>query len=199
MLIADRLTPDPDAPPFIGAAMLLDRLAPHYDATRREHLVVDGDVPTIYAAVLRADFLRSVTDNPAVRMLFAARSTAEHAAALATRRPFAEPPPPDTMRLADMPARGEWVRLGDTRPHEVAFGAVGRFWGGRTAWEEIDADDFATFERPGFAKVACNLSLRPYGSHRTLVSYEARTVATDRRAAARSCAIGVSRLPGSGS
>jgi hypothetical protein len=159
--------------------MLLDRLMPCYDATRREHLVVEGDLVTVHAAVQRADFLRAVTDSPGVRVLFAARSAAERAAALATRRPFVEPPAPDALRLADMPTRGEWVRLGDDPPHEVAFGAVGQFWGGRTAWEQIDARVFAVFDRPGFARIACNFSLRPYGDDRTLVSYEARTAATD--------------------
>jgi len=59
--IADRLVPDPDAPPAGAAAapMLLDRLMGRYDATRVEHLVVDGDLAAVHAAVLRADFLRA--------------------------------------------------------------------------------------------------------------------------------------------
>jgi hypothetical protein len=179
MLIADRLVPDPDAPPLDGGFMLLDRLMPCYDATRREHLVVDGDAATVYGAVLRADFLRAVTDSRGVRALFGARSAAERLVAVVTRRRFAEPPAPDALRLADLPTRGEWVRLGDDPPHEVAFGAVGRFWGGRTAWEEIDAHAFAAFDRPGLARIACNFTLRSYGRDRTLVSYEARTAATD--------------------
>jgi hypothetical protein len=176
--LADRLVPDPDAPPFEGVPMLLDGLMPRYDATRREHLVVDGDVAAVHAAVLRVDFLQAVM-NPAVRALFAVRSAAQRGAARATGRPFTEPPAPDALRLADMTAHGEWVRLGADPPHEIAFGAIGRFWGATTAWEAIDAADFAAFNRPGFAKIACNLSLRPYGRGRTLVSYEARTVATD--------------------
>ena len=37
----------------------------------------------------------------------------------------------------------------------------------------------SAFEQPGFAKIACSVSLRPYGSTRTLVSYETRTQALD--------------------
>jgi hypothetical protein len=177
--VGDHLVPDPDAPPFDGGPMLLDRLVPRYDATRREHLVVDGDPAAVYAAVLRTDFLLAVTGSPAVRSLFAVRSAAERGVAAVTGRPFTEPPAPDAMRLADMTTHGEWVRLGVEPPHEIAFGAIGRFWGGTTVWEAIDARDFEAFDRPGFAKIACNLSLRPYGRGRTLVSYEARTVATD--------------------
>jgi hypothetical protein len=176
---ADHLVPDPDAPPFDGEAMLLDRLMPRYDATRREHLVVDGDIATVYAAVLRADFLRAVTGSPAVRAVFAARSAAERGVAKATGRPFVEPEIPDAMRLADMTTHGEWVRLGEDPPHEIAFGAIGRFWDGSTTWQDLEAGEFAPFDRPGFAKIACNLSLRPYGRDRTIVSYEARTFATD--------------------
>ena len=35
------------------------------------------------------------------------------------------------------------------------------------------------FDRPGFAKIACNFSLRPYGDWHALVSYECRTKGTD--------------------
>ena len=41
--------------------------------------------------------------------------------------------------------------------------------------------EFASFTRPGFAKIACNFSLRPCGEDLTLVSYEARTKTTDPR------------------
>jgi hypothetical protein len=86
------------------------------------------------------------------------------------------------MRLAELPTRGEVVLLGIDPPREVTFGMIGRFWAGETAWEEIGAADFAGFERPGFGKVACSFSLRPYGRDRTLVTYECRTKTTDEQA-----------------
>jgi hypothetical protein len=46
-------------------------------------------------------------------------------------------------------------------------------------WAQIDASDFASFARPGYAKIAANFSFRRYGESRTLVSYEARTRAPD--------------------
>jgi len=60
-------------------------------------------------------------------------------------------------------SHGQWVRLGDDPPNEITFGVVGRFWAGETVWEQIDASDFARFARPGYAKIAGNLSFRPYG------------------------------------
>jgi hypothetical protein len=53
-------------------------------------------------------------------------------------------------------------------------------------------------DRPGYAKIAASLSLRPYGDERTLLSYEARTQTTDgtaRRAFKRYWAIA---SPGAG-
>ena len=83
------------------------------------------------------------------------------------------------MRLGDLPENGEWVKLADEPPHELAFGVIGRFWAGETVWKTIDAHEFVAFNEPGFAKIACSVSLRPYGTARTLVTYEARTHALD--------------------
>jgi hypothetical protein len=169
----DRMTLSPSSP------MLLERLVPTYDAVRTEHLIIAGDLETAFAAVRRADFMRAWRDSTAVRALFGARSLAERLASATRGRPVSEPPAPASMRLSDLTERGEWVRLGEDPPHEIAFGAIGRFWTGETAWETIDAEDFEAFQLPGYARIGCNFSLRPYGASHTLVSYECRTQATD--------------------
>jgi hypothetical protein len=170
--------------------MLIDRLMPAYDAVRAEHRIVPGDIATVYAATRSADFIRAWRESVAVRLLFAARGLSERAVSLLARREYREPPPPESMRIADMPTHGDWVLLGEDPPHEIAFGVVGRFWAGETVWAQIDAADFEAFTEPGFGKIACNFSLRAYGSDRTLVTYECRTLATDRPPAAVSCATG---------
>src|SRR5690242_15502228 len=152
--------------------MLIEQALPAYDAIRTEHLVVPGDIASAYAAVRRADFMEAWRSSPAVRLLFGARSLGERAASVARGRPFAEPPAPASLRLADMTGHGEWVRLGEDPPHEIAFGTIGRFWAGETTWLEIDADEFAAFAAPGYARIACNFSVRPYGTSHALVSYE---------------------------
>lgn len=164
--------------------MLLDDLLPHFDATRIETRVIDGAIEDVYARVLDADFLRAWRENALVRALFAVRGAAERAGA-AVRGESTEPAPaPPRMALADMTDEGEWVRLGENPPHEICFGAIGRFWAGETEWRHIRAEEFAAFAAPGFARIGCSLSLRPYGDTRTLVSYEARTQATDARSRA---------------
>jgi hypothetical protein len=162
--------------------MLLDRLLPAFDATRIDHRVVDGDVEIVFEATRQADFIRAWRDSSAVRVLFGVRGAAERAASMVSGRPLPSAPDMSSFRLADMPTHGDWVLLGEERPHEIAFGVIGRFWAGETTWEQIDAADFGGFNRPNRARIACNFSLRPYGTTRTLVSYEARTKATDEAA-----------------
>jgi len=162
-----------------ASPMLIEQALPTFDAVRAEHRIVAGDVTAVYDAVRHADFVRAWRESPAVRVLFGARSLAERTASAVRGRAFAEAPPPATLRLADMTSHGEWVVLGEDPPREIAFGTIGRFWGGETVWEEIDAAEFTTFDRPGYARIACNFSVRPYGDAHALVSYECRTQATD--------------------
>jgi hypothetical protein len=161
-----------------SAPLMLDWLLPEFDATIVEHRVIDGDPDAVYRAVATVDMVEIPNAYPAVRALFAVRGAAERllGALLGRPRPTGETGP---MRLGEMPDRGEWVKLSDEPPHELAFGVIGRFWTGETVWKTIDAHEFVAFDEPGFAKIACSVSLRPYGTARTLVSYEARTQALD--------------------
>jgi hypothetical protein len=164
--------------------MLIDRLMPEFDATRIEHRVVAGRASDAYAAAVGVDFVDAVRQSHALRGLLAVRAQTERLASVLRRSGSAVTARgPEALRLADLPEQGEWVRLGADPPNEIVFGVVGRFWAAETVWERIDASDFGAFARPGYAKIAANFSFRPYGEARTLVSYEARTRATD--AAAR--------------
>jgi hypothetical protein len=156
--------------------VILDDLMPTWDATRREHRIIDAPMEEVYAAARTADFLDAVRGNAPARAMFAVRSAFER---VVSRGRAEIPPEPDHLRLDELVAQGDWVLLGDDEPNEIAFGVVGRFWGGETKWEQIAAEDFASFDRPGFAKIGCNLSLRAYGEGKTLLSYEARTLGTD--------------------
>lgn len=162
--------------------MILDRVMSAYDGSRIEHRVVDGEPERAFAAAANADFMDALRSSTVVRVLIGVRGGAERivqAARCNRSGPRAIPVPPQTLRLADLSEHGDWVKLAEDRPNEVVFGAIGRFWAGQTTWEEIDATEFSDYDNPGYAKVACNFSFRPYGERRTLVSYEARTQATD--------------------
>jgi hypothetical protein len=81
-----------------------------------------------------------------------------------------------------------WLSLGENVEREIAFGAVGRFWQPDIEWYDVSRmspQQFAAFEEPGWGRIAANFSLRPYGTTRTLISYEARTATGDPDAARR--------------
>lgn len=160
--------------------MLLDGLMPDFDAVRIEHLVVAGELADVYAAAREADLLDAWRGSRTVRVLFSARALGERLVAFARRRAPVAPAQLDSLRLADLPAQGDWVLLGEAPPEEISFGVIGRFWAGETVWERIDAADFASFDRPGRARIGCSILLHPAGAGRTLVSYECRTQGTDR-------------------
>jgi hypothetical protein len=162
-----------------AAPLRLDWLLPEFDATIVEHQVIEGEPEAIYRAITTVDMAEIPKQHAAVRVLFAARGAAARLVNALLGRPTPAPLPEGALRLGDMPEHGDWVKLADDPPDEFAFGVVGRFWGGETVWETIDADHFVAFDEPGLAKIACSLSLRPYGTAHTLVSYEARTQALD--------------------
>jgi hypothetical protein len=67
--------------------MQLDELMPRYDAVRTEHRVMPGDIEEVFAAVRETDFLATVSESPAVRLLFGVRTLAERAVGVLTGRP----------------------------------------------------------------------------------------------------------------
>ncbi|MDS0476723.1 hypothetical protein [Natrinema sp. 1APR25-10V2] len=157
--------------------MHIDRYLPEYDVTTVRHAVVDADPETTYEAMLAAD----LTDTgPAVRALGRLRdapAAVSHWISGASRER-----PPTEIRFADIPDTDEWTELADEPGEEFVFGAVGKFWRPTIEWRRVDAEAFAAFDEPGYAKLAVGLSVRPYGDGRTLLTYEARTATTDDRA-----------------
>jgi hypothetical protein len=158
---------------------VLDAMMPRWDATRVERCEVRAPLGIVFDRVLHLDFLEVPRRHFAVRALFAVRTLVERAFCVLTMRKFPQPSVPPTMRLKDMPHVGEWVRLGSSVPFEFAFGAIGRFWSGETKWLDTNNEVFRSFEIPGYARIGCHFLLAPRGNGTTVLTYEARTQATD--------------------
>lgn len=158
--------------------MLIDEVMPEFDAVRTEHLIVDMAIERSWDAVLDADFIETATSSRLVRGLFAIRTAGEKAIQKVTRREPEPMPVPASMRLRDMGEEGDWIVLAGDEPNEIVFGVIGRFWSGETVWETSTPESFRSFDRPGYARIVANFSLRSYGEGRTLISYECRTQAT---------------------
>ncbi len=162
-----------------AAPSILDELLPRYDATCVESRIVHAPIAVVYDAAVDFDFLTVPQRHLTTRTLFAIRSAIEkvlltlHLAARSATHKRAD------MRLRDLPFTGEWVQLGAQKPNEFAFGAVGRFWSGETSWACIAATEFARFRRDGYARIGCHFLLEEQPDGTTLLTYEARTSATD--------------------
>jgi hypothetical protein len=108
---------------------------PEFDATRIEHRVVAARVSDAYAAAVGVDFVDTVRESHGLRGRVALRAgTARIASVLRRSGSTVTTGGPEALRLADLPKHGEWVRLGEQPPNEIAFGVIGRFWAGETVW-----------------------------------------------------------------
>ena len=169
--------------------MLVDQLLPDFDATIIEHIVVDAPPDVVFRTAREIDFMeiRSPMTDAAMHL----RNVPARLGRAIGRSDA--PPPPPAMRLADMfdegvepvPGLEEWVGLGEVDGSEIIFGAIGKVWKPNIEWASISPEEFRDFHEPDYAKIAAVFSVRPYGSDRTLLSYETRTAGTDPEAGAK--------------
>jgi hypothetical protein len=160
-----------------GGGMLIDEVLPSFDVTRVDTIVVAAPAEEVYRTALALDLVQVVREDPIVGFLSAMRGIPDRVMRLLRKRPAA--PAPEAMRLGDLPVEGEWIRLGEDPGHEIVFGAVGRFWKGPVEWQQSTPATFAAADAPGSARIAANLAVHPYSRDRVLLTYEARTAATD--------------------
>ena len=150
---------------------LLDVHLPSYDVVLTEHLVVEADTAVVFEAAKNFDFMTTRS------LLVTAMMTARSVPSQVLRRPVVTPQ--SLMLARDPGALPGWQLLGEVPGREVVFGAVGKFWKADIEWHDLAADQFATFEEPGWGKIACHLLVRPDGPGRSILSYECRTATTD--------------------
>ncbi len=161
-----------------SAELLVDRFLPEFDVTTIHHTVVEATPRDTFDAIKRTDlsrdpvsmFLGKVRDLPNIvqRKL----------------KGTEEPATTGPLTFESFEHMG-WVHLAEEPGVELVVGLVGRFWQRDYGFEQITPEEFVPFDRPGFAKVAVSLSVRPYGARRTLLTYEARTATTDETARVR--------------
>lgn len=159
--------------------LLLDRYLGEADFTQVEHKLVHASTGDTWRAIKVVDLSRVGDVMPLTRVLAWLREAPERFGR-GRRRPRAE-----AIRFDDLSAADGWVKLDERAERELVLGAIGKFWKPRIEWRTVEAAAFRPFAEPGYAKLAIGLSIRPYGRSRTLVTYEARTVATDDRSRRR--------------
>lgn len=164
------------SPPSRGdvTSLLIDEFLPTYDVTQRRHVVVDAAPEVVYDTLLALDLTR-LGRGP--RVLNELRMLPE--TLLSRLRGETPPSSPSEMTFGDVRDQPGWLLLGERPGEEYVIGAVGQFWRPKIEWLDVAPEAFADFDRPGYAKLAIGLSVQPYGTDRSLVTYEARTATTD--------------------
>jgi len=158
-----------------NSPLLLEHYLPRYDVTEVDCMVVNADADTTWQAVRHGDLSRSLV----VRALLELRGLPVRLGRLINGLPREPARPPLT--FDDMPRAG-FLLLAEEPGAEIVFGQISRPWkvstptGGTPA---LRPEEFAEFDAPGYAKIAFNIRVEPYGRGRTLVTTETRTATTD--------------------
>ncbi|MER6422842.1 hypothetical protein [Streptomyces sp. NPDC001137] len=160
-----------------GGSLLLDGALPEFGFSRLECVALAAAPPVAYEAVRGLDLL--TIDSPLLNAAMSARG-------LPDRLRGRSMPSPPSLRVADLfDTAGEawegqpWVALGDNPGRELVFGAVGKPWRASIEWRRVEPEHFTSFGEAGWAKMAAAFVVHPYGTRRSLLTYEARTACTD--------------------
>ena len=145
---------------------LLNRFMPDFDVVERHRIDVSAPAEVTMAAAERVDMQQS----PLVRDILKVR-----ALAMRDTLPDAERP---RGLLAETTSVG-WRVLAEEPGHEIVVGAAARPWLPDVTFRPIDADRFASFNEPGYVKIAWTLRADPAGAGATVFTTETRAVATD--------------------
>jgi hypothetical protein len=145
---------------------LLDGFMPDYEVAERHELRVAAPADVTYDAACKLD----LNASPVVRAIFAGR-----ALIMGAKRSTDERPAP---LLEKAQALG-WGILAEVPGRKVVFGACTQPWHADVAFHRVDPDDFAAFDRPGYAKIVWTLEAEPVDGDSSIARTETRVATTD--------------------
>lgn len=159
-----------------AAPLLLDGALPHFRFARMEYATVAASAPVTYSATRDLDLLS--IHSPLFDLITWARFLPDRL----LHHPVPVPPSLLLSDLFDVSAEEQghpWVALGENPGRELVFGAIGKVWQPSIEWRWTASEEFAAFDEPGWAKIVASFVVHPYGTHRSLLTHEARTACTD--------------------
>lgn len=145
---------------------LLDAFMPAPEVVERHEIRVAAPAAVTFDVARTFDLQRSAL----VRAIFASREFLMHAHPPRATRPRAF--------VAEVLALG-WGILAETPGRELVFGAVTQPWEGDVQFRALPPDRFATFDEPGYAKIAWTLAVDSLGPNRSIFRTETRVTTTD--------------------
>jgi hypothetical protein len=161
------------------ASTILDRLVPTFQAVERHSAMIAASADQVWAALSQV----TTGELRLFRLLMGVRVLPGRLVRSPRARFDADEP------LLGWAVRFGFTVLGEDARRELVFGAIGQPWrlaGGRGMVAVVDGNDFAAFDRAGYAKMAANFRLDPIaGGSAIQLTTETRVACTDPTSARR--------------
>jgi hypothetical protein len=161
------------------ASTILDRLVPTFHAVERHSAMIAASADQVWAALSQV----TTGELRLFRLLMGVRVLPGRLVRSPRARFDADEP------LLGWAVRFGFTVLGEDARRELVFGAIGQPWrlaGGRGMVAVVDGNDFAAFDRAGYAKMAANFRLDPIaGGSAVQLTTETRVACTDPTSARR--------------
>jgi len=151
---------------------LLDRFMPAYEVAERHTAYVNAPPDITFAASCDLDLQRSRI----IQAIFKGRELALGATPEDTVRP---------RRLVAWAKTLGWGVLAEVPGREIVMGAVTRPWDANVVFRPLSPADFASFDEPGYVKIAWTLRADAIDGDHAMFSTETRAIATDPTARAK--------------
>jgi hypothetical protein len=161
------------------ASTILDRLVPTFQAVERHSAMIAASADQVWAALSQV----TTGELRLFRLLMGVRVLPGRLVRSPRARFDADEP------LLGWAVRFGFTVLGEDARRELVFGAIGQPWrlaGGRGMVAVVDGNDFAAFDRAGYAKMAANFRLASIAGGRAVqLTTETRVACTDAISARR--------------
>jgi hypothetical protein len=165
----------------LARELLIDQQLPQFEAQSFSALIVDAGTEQAYRAVRALDPGQVAATVPLMLLMGQARAIP---AWLAAHRRGSRPPAPEAMP-ADQ-AGSAFLPLAEEPGVEFVVGMIGKFMAAsQLEFRRFQPAEFPGFSEPGYGKVAVGFLVLPYGTSRSLLCTETRTVTTDPESARR--------------
>ena len=163
------------APGTAARELLIDRQLPQFQARTFSALVVDASTGRTYQAVRALDPDQVGQTVPLMQLMVRFRDLP---ARLGRRPRQAIAPAPEA--LTSEQYREAFLLIDEEPGTELVIGMIGKFMSPtQMEFRRFDPPQFAGFGEPGYGKVATSFLVLPYGTGRSLLCTETRTVTTD--------------------
>jgi hypothetical protein len=157
-----------------GPPTPLDRFLPECEVLERHQTRVAAPADVTFIAAREMSLMAS----PVVRAIFRGRE-------LLMRSPAEQPEAQLPQSLIDECLSIGWGVLAQESGREIVLGAVTQPWKSDVTFRALPPDEFAAFDKPGFAKIAWTIRAEPLGLETSRFYTETRVATTDAEARKR--------------